>query len=82
MYVGASSGSICAGRTISVAFWNGWDNPGFGRPWGLLNVGVAGLDLIPDGKSSFPHWKSLVQEMRKELDHDVVVMGENIAYCS
>jgi len=84
VYVGASSGSICAGRTISVAFWKGWDNPGFGTPWDLSNVGYAGLDLIPGGKSLFPHfnanWKSLVQEKRKELDHDVVVLDESTAY--
>jgi len=84
VYVGASSGSICAGRTISVAFWKGWDNPGFGEPWDLSEVGYAGLDLIPGGKSVFPHfnanWKSLVEEKRQELDHDVVVLDECTAY--
>ena len=28
-------------------------DPGFGAPWGLLNVGYAGLDLIAGGKGSF-----------------------------
>ena len=49
----ASSDSICAGQTISVAFLKDWDNPGFGTPWDLSNVGNAGLDLIPDDKSLF-----------------------------
>lgn len=84
VYVGASSGSICAGRTISVAFWKGWDSPGFGTPWDLSKVGYSGLDLIPGGKSVFPHfnanWKSLVEEKRKELDHEVVVLDESTAY--
>ena len=48
-----SSDSICAGQTISVAFWKDRDNPGFGTPWDLSNVGNAGLDLFPDDKSLF-----------------------------
>ena len=81
--VGASSDSICAGRSISCAFWKGCDNPGIGTPWDLSNVGYAGLDLIPGGKSLFRHfnvnWKSLVPEKRNELDHDAVVMDVSTA---
>ena len=82
--VGASSGSICAGRSISCAFWKGWDNPGIGAPWDLSNAGFAGLDLIPGGKSLFPqfnaNWKSLVPEKRNELNHVVVLIDESTAF--
>merc|ERR1719498_419708 len=43
VYVGASSGSIVLGATISIAFWKGWDNPGYGEPWDLSEKGYDGL---------------------------------------
>uniref|UniRef100_A0A7S4DQ19 Uncharacterized protein n=1 Tax=Lotharella globosa TaxID=91324 RepID=A0A7S4DQ19_9EUKA len=27
VYVGASAGSICAGKTSAMALWKGWDDP-------------------------------------------------------
>ena len=49
--VNACSRSICGGRSISCALRKGWDNPGFGTPWDMSNVGYSSLDLIPGGKS-------------------------------
>jgi len=84
MYVGASAGSMCAGRTISVAFWKGWDNPGYGQEWDLSPYGYAGLDLVPASRSVFPHfgqqWQQLVDTKCRELDHRIVVLDEDHAY--
>ena len=75
--------SVLVGRFL-VLSGKGWDNPGFGTPWDLSDVGYVSLDLIPGGKSLFPHsnanWKSLVQEKQKELDHVVIVMDESTTF--
>jgi len=84
LYVGASAGSMAAGRTISVAFWKGWDNPGYGQEWDLQQLGYQGLDLLPGGKSVFPHygpqWRQLVEARCGELEHEVLVLDEEHAY--
>jgi len=84
VYVGSSAGSMCAGRTIGVAFWKGWDDPGYGKEWDLQRYGYDGLNLLPDGKSVFPHygkqWSDLVEKKRRELGDAVVVLDEEHAY--
>merc|ERR1719205_317012 len=78
VYIGASSGSIVAGKTIETALWKGWDDPGYGTPWDLSSIGYDGLDLLPGGKSVFPHyaskWKPLVERRRGELGHHAIVL--------
>merc|ERR1712187_319603 len=84
VYVGASAGSMCAGQSISVAFWKGWDDPGYGKEWDLQHYGYNGLDLLPRRNSVFPHygpqWRELVESKRREFDHEVVALDEDHAY--
>jgi len=84
VWFGSSSGSICAGRTISTALWKGWDDPGQGKEWDQTRTDYAGLDLV-SGKSFFPHFEAgqfgrLVETRRRDLDHELVVIGEETAY--
>jgi len=84
VWFGSSSGSICAGRTISTALWKGWDDPGQGKEWDQTRTDYAGLDLL-DGKSFFPHFEAsqfgrLVEQRRRDLDHELVVIDEETAY--
>lgn len=84
VYIGASAGAIAAGRTISTAFWKGWDPPGYGEEWDLSQIGYDGLNLLPEEKSIFPHyapqWKNLVRTQRRGLDHELVVLDEENCY--
>merc|ERR1712032_478452 len=84
VYVGASSGAVVAGRSISTALWKGWDNPGYGQAWDLSQIGYDGLNLLPGGQSVFPHygpkWSSLVEAKRSELGHDVLVIRDSDVY--
>lgn len=84
IYVGASAGSMSAGKTISVAFWKGWDDPGYGKEWDLKAYGYDGLNVIPGGRSVFPHygpqWSQLVQEKKATVDHEVLVLDEEHAF--
>jgi peptidase E len=84
VYIGMSAGAICAGGTIKTAFWKGWDKPGFGEAHDLSDIGYDGLDLLPGGKSVFPHYalqfQQLVSEKRTTLDHELVILDEQICY--
>jgi hypothetical protein len=76
---------MSAGKTISIAFWKGWDDPGYGKEWDLSSHGYGGLSFIPGGKSVFPHYaahehESLVQSKQPDLGHEVVVLSEEDAY--
>mmetsp|Transcript_16003 Transcript_16003/g.25560 ORF Transcript_16003/g.25560 Transcript_16003/m.25560 type:complete len:146 (-) Transcript_16003:319-756(-) len=75
---------MCAGRTISIAFWKGWDNPGYGQEWDLSRIGYDGLNLLPGGQSVFPHygpqWRDLVQARSLELSHGLLALDEDHAY--
>jgi len=80
VYVGCSAGSIVAGRSISTAFWKGWDNPLVvpNADWESPNA-VAALGLV--GVSLFPHYEAerhetLVQQRRDELGHELVTLAE------
>ncbi|KAK3258572.1 hypothetical protein CYMTET_32387 [Cymbomonas tetramitiformis] len=85
VYIGSSASTICAGITISIAFWKGWDNPGVGAEWDLsvTEEKFTGLGLVPD-LSFFPHfspkWKTIVDAKVKELDHPVIVLSDAEAY--
>merc|ERR1712032_863537 len=80
VYVGASSGAIVAGRSISTAFWKGWDDTGYGQVWDLSRIGYDGLNLLPGGQSVFPHygaqWTSLVEAKRGELGHSLLLIHD------
>jgi len=85
VYVGASSGSVAVGQSVSTAFWKGWDNPGYGEEWDLAEVGYDGLGVIPGGKSVFPHFRigeheQLIQKRHASLGHDLLVLGDDHAY--
>jgi peptidase E len=81
VYAGASSGAIVAGRSISTAFWKGWDDPGHGQVWDLSRIGYDGLNILPGGQSVFPHygaqWSSLVETKRGELGHGLLVIHDS-----
>lgn len=83
IFAGASAGSMCAGRSIGIAFWKGWDNPGYGTEWDLQTAGYQGLDLIPGGRSVFPHygaqWQALAQAKQRDTDHQVLLLDEDHA---
>lgn len=82
LYVGASAGSIIAGRDCSPAFWKGWDDPKAG---GSLDVDWAApgatdaLGLVGDA-SFFPHYteeyEGLVAAKRGALGHDAVCLRD------
>jgi peptidase E len=84
VYVGASAGSMSAGRSIDVAFWKGWDDPGYEQEWDLRRFGYDGLNLLPGGQSVFPHygtqWRNLVDARRRELGHEVLLLDEEHAH--
>merc|ERR1712032_421465 len=84
VYVGASAGSMSSGRTINIAFWKGWDDPGYGQEWDLQRYGYDGLNLLPGGQSVFPHfsqqWAAKVQEKKPGLGHEVLLLDEDHAF--
>ena len=79
IFVGCSAGSIVAGRSITTAFWKGWDDP-YVVPYVWTEPdAVAGLGLVD--VSLFPHYNAslhqeLVEHRQHELDHDVVTLAE------
>jgi len=84
VYVGASSGSIVMGQSVSTALWKGWDDPGYGQEWDLSKTSYDGLGVIPGGKSVFAHYNayehdSLIQQRRGGLG-DILAIGEDNAY--
>eukprot|EP00238_Polyblepharides_amylifera_P003653 CAMPEP_0196580232 /NCGR_PEP_ID=MMETSP1081-20130531/27978_1 /TAXON_ID=36882 /ORGANISM="Pyramimonas amylifera, Strain CCMP720" /LENGTH=210 /DNA_ID=CAMNT_0041900059 /DNA_START=203 /DNA_END=835 /DNA_ORIENTATION=+ len=85
LFVGSSASTICAGETVSIAFWKGWDNPGFGEEWDLKEsaLGYQGLRLVP-GVSFFPHfserWDNLVKEKQSTLGHVLITLSDTQAF--
>ena len=80
LYVGCSAGSIVAGRSISTAFWKGWDDPAvvpsadWSEPQAIQALGLVSVSL-------FPHYEpvkheALVRQRRLDLGHDVVCLSE------
>ena len=88
LLVGASAGSIVAGRTIRTCEWKNWDDPGHGTWWDVrsLPTGLDGLDLMDGtvGKSLFPHhsaqWNSRVREMMPLHPEGVIILDEEQFY--
>jgi hypothetical protein len=88
LFVGASAGSIVAGRTIRTCEWKNWDDPGHGTWWDVrsLPTGLDGLDLMDGavGRSLFPHhsaqWNSRVKEMMPLHPEGVIVLDEEQFY--
>ena len=78
VYVGSSAGSICAGKTISIALWKGWDDPSV-----VPKVDYESLEVLP-GKSFFPHyssqWKTLVDKESRKLTHEVITLTDHQCY--
>jgi len=85
LYVGSSASTICAGETVSIAFWKGWDNPGYGTDWDLQGseFGYSGLRLLPR-VSFFPHysgqWTSLVRDRSSNMDHRLITLSDAQGY--
>jgi peptidase E len=88
LLVGASAGSIVAGRTIRTCEWKNWDDPGHGTWWDVrsLPTGLDGLDLMDGsvGKSLFPHhsaqWNGRVKEMMPQHPEGVIILDEEQFY--
>jgi len=90
IYVGASAGSIVAGRTVQMAFWKDWDDRTAG---GTIDVDwsdatlAQGLDLA-NGLSIFPHadgpygcteWQDTQAEIHGHTAHEVVRLRDGEA---
>merc|ERR1719198_1150512 len=79
LYLGISAGSIVAGRSISTAFWKGWDDPTVVPDCDWSNDRLAALGLVPD-RSFFPHhdesWETTVRSRSPSLGHPVVTLRE------
>ena len=80
LYVGCSAGAIVAGRSVSPAFWKGWDDPAAAAETDWDDpASLLGLGLVPR-RSFFPHydpsWAPLVEAKRGGLDHDVVCLED------
>ena len=78
-YFGQSAGSIVAGRSVSTAFWKGWDDPSAAPDTDWDNPeNLAGMALAD--RSFFPHydpqWADLVERRREELGHPVVALED------
>ena len=70
-----NSGTICAGKSVSIALWKGWDNPGV-----VPKIDYEGLDLLGN-RSFFPHysaqWSGLVDRKSKTLPHEVLTLTDS-----
>ena len=82
VYVGCSAGSIVAGRSISTAFWKGWDDPkvvsesvDWSAPSNVAALGLVSVSLFPHYEAS--QHEHLVQQRRTELDHHLVTLDED-----
>ena len=82
LYVGASAGSIVAGRTIRTALWKGWDDPKAAGPEADWEADGAYDALGLVDVSFFPHydaasWGGLVDRQRRSLGHACVVLADD-----
>lgn len=82
LYVGASAGAICAGRSIATAKWKGMDDPAAapGTDWARPGS-CNSMALAPDA-SFFPHYDparhaALVAARRGELGHGVRCLADD-----
>ena len=90
IYVGASAGSIMAGKTCQMALWKNWDDQScegtVSVDWSDKEV-AKGLDLA-GGRSIFPHangqyaskdWQLKQAERHGHTDHEVVALADGQA---
>eukprot|EP00931_Biecheleriopsis_adriatica_P064610 TRINITY_DN39363_c0_g1_i1.p2 TRINITY_DN39363_c0_g1~~TRINITY_DN39363_c0_g1_i1.p2 ORF type:complete len:229 (+),score=55.85 TRINITY_DN39363_c0_g1_i1:131-817(+) len=87
IYIGASAGSIVAGKTIQMAFWKDWDDR---TAEGTISVNWEDKDLgsglnLGGGRSFFPHangqyarrdWQDAQAKKHGHTDHEVVKMAD------
>mmetsp|Transcript_12900 Transcript_12900/g.20674 ORF Transcript_12900/g.20674 Transcript_12900/m.20674 type:complete len:132 (-) Transcript_12900:41-436(-) len=85
VYVGASAGSIYAGKTVQIALWKGWDDPTV-VPANFKDEKVSKGLNIASGMSVFPHynpkWKGLVAKKSKDLGHELIVLADDSSHGS
>ena len=87
IYVGASAGSIMAGRTCQMALWKDWDDQScegtVSVDWSDKEV-AKGLNLA-GGRSIFPHangqyadakWQQAQAQRHGHTDHEVVALQD------
>ena len=87
VYVGASAGSIMAGRTCQMALWKDWDDQScegtVSVDWSDKEV-AKGLNLA-GGRSIFPHangqyadakWQQAQAQRHGHTDHEVVALQD------
>jgi len=79
LYVGLSAGSIVAGRSISTAFWKGWDDPtvvpdcDWTTPTAVDALGLVDCSFFPHHDES---WEATVRSRSPSLGHEVVTLRE------
>lgn len=80
IYLGCSAGAIVAGRSISTAYWKGWDEPDVGVEWN--DETLRGRQLVDF--DIFPHYdahqhKELVESRKSSHLFNVVTVSDNMA---
>jgi magnesium-dependent phosphatase 1 len=80
IYLGCSAGAIVAGRSISTAYWKGWDEPEVGLEWN--DETLRGRQLVDF--DIFPHYdahqhKELVESRKSSHSFNVVTVSDNMA---
>lgn len=79
LYIGASAGAIIAGKSISTAFWKGWDDPAAATDMSWDSSTLSGAGMV--GHSFFMHhdeqFESLVRDRSLDLDHTVLTVGND-----
>jgi peptidase E len=80
LYIGASAGGISAAKSITTAYWKGWDNPSVATEMEWNETALAGAGLADF--SLFMHYDeeqydSLVKQKKAELDHKLITVSNN-----
>ena len=80
VYLGCSAGAIVAGRSISTAYWKGWDDPDMGIEW--TEDSLRGRSLVDC--DIFPHYDrekhyDLVESRKRLHSFDVMTITDNMA---
>ena len=83
LYCGTSAGAILAGSIMETATWKEWDDPTVdpNRPNYEDWKGIAGLDLIGENVSFFPHmteqWQSLVDRKMERMTSEAAISSDS-----
>ena len=73
-YFGQSAGSIVAGRSVSTAFWKGWDDPSaapetdWDNPENLAGMALAGSDPVMMLTAPIPATEKLLARAGMKID--------------